>query len=357
MLRSIVVLSALVALVGRAPRACADEAMPAAPAAPGAPGAAPAAPPAPPAGAVVDGCGCCPAPTTCCPPRDRCRPGHLEIQAHASMLTPDPEGAVAVDVLADPARWDGLDYGIGIGGRVAWTNPLGDWDLRTAGTFWGLWSETTSDFGTLSSTTVPGGPPGTSGPFDVGLHSHALLWDLDVTLEKPWYCSPCFTSSWGFGLRYLRFDETAEFRFPDRGGSAVEGDVDNGLLAAEGVITGTWKLSSRWDLRGRASVFAGWMHKAGTLTFNNPPPGVATVTEGDDDDLGFGGELEIAARWHMNSCWSLSAGYGLLVLGNVTRGHESIDSANTVARGGPGIVFPNDTLLVHRVFLGLEFDL
>jgi hypothetical protein len=345
--RHLIPFAALLVAVSLAPAAWAEEVLPAAPAAPA------------PATVVGDGCcGCCSAPSTCCPPRDRCRPGHLEIQGHASFLTPEPEGTAFVDFGPDPARWDGIDYGIGFGGRVAWTNPLGDWDLRAAGTLWGWWSETGSDFGTLTSTPVPGGAPTTVGPQDLGLHTQAVLWDVAVTLEKPWSCSPCFTSTWGFGVRYLRFDENSDVRFVDIGGPArsVETKIDNGLLAAEVLATAEWKLSGSWSLRARASAFAGWMRRDGEQEFKNPG-GATAFHEASDDDLGFGGELELSARWHVNSCWSLSAGYGLLVVGNVARGYEGLDSANVTANQGPGVLLSDDVLLVHRVFVGVEFDL
>jgi hypothetical protein len=324
-------------------------------AAEGPPAPPPAAPAPAPAAAVVaaPGCGCCPAP-------DPCRGIRLEIQGHLSLLTPDPEGLVAVDEGPDPVRWDPIEYEAEFGGRVAVTFPWSSWDVTVAGTWWGQWEDDATDFGTLTSTPFPGGPPGTSGPFDVELHEEATLWDVNLTFTRAWVCTPCFTSRWGVGARWLHFDEQAEFRFPGIGAapvaSQIGSDVDNDLIAAELVAEGVWKLARCWDFVARGSVFAGWMHREGEVATANVPGGVASPT-GEDDGFGYGGELEIALRWRPSGCWWVSVGYGLLVLGPVTRAHESMDFASVgAATPEIGPVFQDDTLLVHRVFLGVGFD-
>lgn len=358
----------LALLLASATSAMADEAPPAPPAAgdaaaPPAGPAAPAAPtaPMPPAprataAATVVDAGAC----GCCPPRDPCRKRHLELQAHGALLTTDPEGLISVDSgTANQARWDALDYGVAIGGRVAYTFPWTCWDVRIAGTWWGSWDADTTTSGTLTDRPTPNAPPNPPVAFaNIPLHEEATLWDLDVTATQPFYCSPCFTAEWGAGLRYLRFDEEARFAFTQGIAAPVTttlgADVENGLLAAEAVLVGTWKLNSCWDFKGRASAFVGWMHRDGVITsINQAPPLVGTTDE--TDDLGFGGELELALQWHANSCWTLSVGYGLLVLGNVTRAHEALDF-NNVATLDIGPVFTDDTLLVHRFFVGAGID-
>lgn len=322
-------------------------------AADGAPPPPPTAPAPAPAAAVVpaSGCGCCPAP-------DPCRRNHLEIQGHVSVLTPDPEGGIAVDLGGDPARWDPLEYDPEIGGRVAFTFPWSRWDVTIAGTWWGRWEDDATDFGSLTSTQFPGGPPGINPPDNVQLHEEATLWDVNLTFMKAWYCSPCFTSRWGFGVRYLHFDEEADFTFAAIGPapvfSTIQSDIDNDLLAAELVAEGVWKLSGCWDFLARGSVFAGWMRRKGEISVVNAPITLTGATD-DRDDFGYGGELELALRWHPSGCWSISVGYGVLLLGPVTRGHDSMDFENSAANDfGP--VFNDDTLLVHRVFLGVGFD-
>jgi hypothetical protein len=354
MLRTVSALFVLVALVALAPCAFADEAMPAAPAAPGGPAAAPTAPMPPPAAAVVDGCGCCPAPSTCCPPRDRCRPGRLEIQAGVSLLKPDPSGrATEPSGAGNEVVWDNVDYDIAISGRAAWTFAWNDWDITAAATFWGRWDESasqspgrlTSNFG---STLYP----------RVDLDSEAMVWDVNLTATKPFYCRPCFTASWGGGLRYLRFDEESVFRFTGVPPTDFLGaDIDNGLLAAEGVIEGTWKLSSRWDFFARASAFAGWMHKSGEVL--DQGFGFTIVGKEDSDNsLGYGGEIELALRWHMNSCWTFSLGYDFLALGQVARAFKAVSSgAFSAPTSDVGPNFSEDWITMHRVYVGVVFDL
>jgi hypothetical protein len=318
--------------------------------------APPAAPPPAPAPMVVAAspdCGCCPAP-------DPCRKSRLEIQGHLAMLTPDPEGIVTVDTGAPgQTTWDDLDYDPEIGGRVAFTFPWTCWDVTIAGTWWGSWEgDHTTSGTTLTSTPVPGGPFNTSPPFDVVLHEEATLWDVNLVFMKAWTCSPCFNSRWGFGARWLHFDEEASFEFPVGVVALTTGsfasDIDNDLIAAELVAEGVWKLSGCWDFLARGSVFAGWMHREGEMSAVNITPPITGASD-EQDDFGFGGELEIALRWHPSACWSLSLGYGLLALGNVTRAHEAFDFSNAgVLDIGP--VFEDDLLLVHRVFVGVGFN-
>jgi hypothetical protein len=333
-------LLALVALGVLAPRAFADS--------------PPPPPSAPSASAVVGDCGCCPAASTCCPPRDPCRKSHLELQVHGAMLTPDPEGPLGL--AGSTASWDSIEYGVAIGGRVAYTRPLGGWDATLGATWWGKWDDDSSTSGTSVSTATPGGAPAVAVLGASALHEEATLWDVNLTLTKPFYCTPCFTADWGFGLRYLRFEEDASFTTVT-GVIALfintfDSEIDNALLAPELVVSGTWKLNSSWDVTARASAFAGWMHRSGDIASS----GGALVSPSDtSNDVGFGGELEVTARWHLNCSWSVSVGYGLLVLGNVTRGHEAFDFSRT-ASGDFGPVFADDTLLVHRAFIGIGLD-
>lgn len=355
MTRAIALLLASLLLVTAAPPAWADEA----PQTAGAPvaGAAPLSPPLPPAPrAVLAG-----SEGACCPAPDLCRRSRLEIQGHLALLTPDPSGLVTLDSgRDDQIRWDSVDYEPEIGVRVAWTFPWSCWDATLAGTYWGSWEDDQTEFGTLAFTGFPGGPQSIGGVFFVPLHEESTLWDVNLTFTKAWHCSPCFTSRWGFGARYFNFEEEASYSFLTGGnpGPVLTGtfasDIDSELFAAEAVVEGVWTLSDSWDVVARGSVFAGWMHREGEMSSVNVTPPI-TGTTSENDDLGFGAEVEAALRWHPSPCWSVSVGYGLLILANVTRAHESFDLSNFDTLDiGP--VFSDDTLLVHRVFLGVAFD-
>jgi hypothetical protein len=315
----------------------------------------PPAPPPAPAPVVVAGTGNC----GCCPPRDVCRKSHFEVQGHLALLTPDPEGTVGIDTGAGAATWDVLEYEPEFGGRVAFTFPWCAWDVTLAGTWWGNWSDEAAAPGTLLGSQSPGGQP-TPIAGEAFLREEATLWDVNLTLTKPFYCTPCFTATWGFGLRYLHFEEDATATIVPTAVVAVfptvtiDSDIDNDLLAAELVVAGDWKLSTCWHFVARGSLFGGWMHREGEISATGltPPPQGTTA---EDDSFGFGGEAEIALVWRPSACWSVSVGYGLLALGNVARAHESIDFTNLGAFDlGP--VLEDDVILVHRVFLGVGFD-
>jgi hypothetical protein len=294
----------------------------------------------------------------CCPSRNCCRRMHVEVEGHAALLTRDPEGLISVDSgRTDQARWDDIKYGAAFGGRAAVTVPWCRWDVTLAGTWWGSWDDRTDTSGSLTSTQTPGGPFGTTVFNDIPLHEKATLWDVNLVLSRPLCRERCFSSDWGFGLRYLRFDENADFTF-DNGAVApmpitLSDDINNGLLAIELMTSGTYRLNSCWDVTGTLSVFGGWMHRsASTATTALPPPAGA---DGTNNDFGFGGEVELALRWHPSRCWTVSVGYGLLALGNVTRAHRAFDFSN-LSSGTFGPVFSDDTLWVHRFFAGVGLD-
>jgi hypothetical protein len=313
----------------------------------------------PPAAAVAEGCGCCPAPSSCCGScggaHHRRHNGRIELQLGVSFLSPDPEGEISAPSTApDRGMWDDLDYDLELSGRIEWTfaNWCG-WELALAGTYWGQWDEAT----TLTNARLTSNFGNTLFPV-VGLESEALLWDINLTAVKPFTCSRCFTASWGGGIRYLRFDEESAFTPDNPPLGTMSMDVDNGLLALEGVVQASWSLSRCWELFGRASVFGGWMHTRGEGASTVAGLGAVDSTE-SRDEFGYGGEIEVALRWHMSACWTLSIGYDLLVMGEVTRAYEAIDNTQFGVGGGAdlGPIFGDEWITCHRVYLGLAFEL
>jgi hypothetical protein len=358
------------ALPADVPSATALPDVPAAPAPADAPAAPPVpaseplppAPPAPPAVEIVGSsatvvaapsggcCGAC-APSCC----DPCRRPSLDVQGHIAWIN-GLEGPLTV-ASGDPAQvtWDGLDYGATWGGRVAYHAPLGSWTLTVGGTFWGEWDDEAQQVGTLAASPFPGGPPDVSPTFLVGYEAESTLWGIDLDITREVVCSGCLRAGWGFGVRYIGFDEDVLFSFtqPVAAPGGAQAEADNRLLALQAVGYAAWRLGGNLELRARGAVFAGWQHQEVDVlrTTILPPPGPTA----EDDTFGFGAELEIEARWRLSRCWSIGIGYGAIFLLDQARGEQAIGLDET----NSGLTLPRiveDDIFAHRVFVGLTFE-
>ena len=319
------------------------------------------APPAPPADSVVGGAGggtsvgwC--APPSCCPPPccDPCRGPSLDLQIHGAWVN-GLEGPLTVpSSAADQVVWDPLDYGMSLGGRVAYHWAWGRHTATVGGTYWGAWEDEHTTLGTLAASDVPGGVPNISPVFTVQFEAQTRLYGVEADLSSDWVCTPCFRAGWGYGLRYMRFEEEGTFTFIQGGPPPSQGhaDVDNSLLAAQLCAHAAWRLGDRLELRARGAAFAGWLRQQVEVTSSNfIPPG----PDAEDDSFGFGGELEIEARWRLRCNWSLGVGYGLLVLFDQARAEQAFDLSQTNTGVAPGRI-DEDTIFAHRVFVGVTFD-
>jgi hypothetical protein len=321
-------------------------------AADGPPSAGPVAPAPPAASAVV-------AHTPRARAADALRAVRLEVQLHAAVLRPDPAGLLTLDSgTAGQARWDEVEYGEAFGGRFALTFEQAGRDVRLTETWWGTWEDERLVSGTIASTSTPGGLLNVTST-TLGVRETAKVGGFSVTSLKPWSASCGLAARWGWGGRYTRFREEAAFLFPTTvppaNAAVFQAAGANGLLAAEVVAEARWRLGARLEVRARGSVFAGWMRRSARLfTVNVQPPPL----EPDDrrDDLGYGAEAEVAVAWRAFARGAVTVGYGVLLLGPVSRAHEAYDFSN-VASNDLGPVFGEHTLVVQRVFVGLEVDL
>lgn len=356
-------LAAFLVAAGTAASARAADAPP-----PVAPQPMPPAPAPTPAAVVLAGCGPCatamPAPCGC----GACLPAcsRLTIEGHLSMLTPDPEGAPGRvrSTLPTAIDWSSLEYGLGFGGRVAYEWPvLCSWTARLGGTFWGSWKDDATVTGNLAATDVPGGAVNNSPTFAVPLRSEATLWDLSVGVWRPCAATSCWCAAWGLGLRYVSFHEESSYGFPVVGGIAapvttltnLAAESTNTLLAAQLMARVGWCLNRAWDFTVDVAAFAGWRHVENEVVptgFTAPTPTGGKV---EDDKFGFGFEVELALRWKVCRSWSVRGGYGLLALFDQSRAYQLVDFSHT-GNLNLGPATSEDTLLAHRLFVGVEFN-
>jgi hypothetical protein len=296
---------------------------------------------------------CCPTP--CCDP---CRRPSLDLQIHGAWLN-ELEGPLTVpNGQPDEVLWDPIDYGMALGGRIAYHWGVGCGATATVGgTYWGSWDDEYTTVGTLGASATPGAPVSPSPLFTVQVEAEARLYGLEADISSDAVCTPCFRAGWGTGLRYMRFEEEGTFTFVDPAGppgppSQGHAEVENDLLAVQLCGHAAWRLGDRLELRARGAAFVGWLHqRAETATVFFIPAGPAD----EDDSIGFGAELEIEARWRLSCNCSLGLGYGLLALFDQARVEQAFDLSQTGSGVAPGRL-EDDTVFAHRVFVGVTFD-
>lgn len=330
-------------------------------------GEAPQAPPPAPATMVVDSCAppcappCAPAcREACC---SACLPkcGRLTLDLHVALLD-DPEGPPTGIAPGTPTAvdWDSLSYGLAIGGHAAYEWKAGcDWVARVGGTWWGNWSDDEVVNGNLAGRN-PNGGLSVSPLFDVPLESEATLWEAEVSLWRTCTTTPCWCAAWGWGLRYVSFEEESSFSFP-AGTAALstaltETEASNTLLAAQLLGRVGWCLNSRWDFTIEAAGFAGWRHTETDVVPTWPAPSPPATHE-EADEFGFGFAAELALRWKVCPSWSIRGGYGMIALFDQARSTELVEFG-VLSPGAPitSTTASEDTVLVHRLFLGVEFN-
>lgn len=328
-----------------------------APTVPPVPMAVPLAPPArdPSMGAPRFAVPCDPVPV-CCPPRWR-----FELVGFASFLTPDPEGAIGEPTGANDLTWNSLSYGLAAGGSatLSVTTPACPWTLTGRVTYYGSWDDGGTARGVFGARPTPGGPVVVSPTVDTRLSTEADLFGAEINATRCLGSSCGWTFEGGGGLRYLRFDESvrADFLAPVGGGPAsVAADVENTFLGAQLVGGATRAISSCLDLRFEARVFGGWVHRRAEVNDADLLAGGAHRAQAEADDAAFGGELELAALWHLNGCVSLVGGYGLLVASGLQRADHALDFTQAATGRVGALADDPDAILVHRIFLGVSFD-
>jgi hypothetical protein len=267
----------------------------------------------------------------------------------------------------DRVDWDALDYGEAWGGSAVFEFPVCNGHVAVGGRWWGEWEDDATEFGTLASTPFPGGQPDVSDRADVTMESEATLWDVDLMYWR----KGCGCVEWGFGVRYVRFEEESEFSVPfgppEPTSAVIGGEVTSALrlpaeasmdlLALQLGVRGERSLSPCFDVAGELKVFGGWKHTEREADIIQPPVKGPSLEGGsqEDDEFGWGLSVELMAKWRLGCNWSLVAGWGAIVLFDVPRAYQLVDVSFTES-GSIGPADSEETVFAQRLFLGVEID-
>jgi hypothetical protein len=270
-----------------------------------------------------------------------------------------PSGPLGLDSgAANQVRWDDFDYEMAIGGRAAASVRITDLDsVRARGWWLGGWDDEQEVAGVYGFTP----PPAVSPASAVALSSEADLWSVSLNYVRQLACCGVYRLDGFVGPRITSFDETAVANIVSLG---VVGAGPTGIVRAESESTfygaeigalGTAHVTDRLSIGIQGALLLGLHDKrvrvddSGLFT-----PGAKTASA-DEDEFGWGVELDATLTWRPTPRIGLTLGYQWFYLADVTRANEAMDFAqfNT---GQVQARSPSDEAMVHTVFAGVTVN-
>ncbi len=312
----------------------------------------------------------------CCFAVDRCgrRYGCTTIRVEGLFSYLDsPEGLVGTPAFGNPQQWewDQLDYEPSFGGRAFVKHCLGplEW-IEVGGTYYGSWDDeitSTGVFGFAPPDAFAAGghiPIGESNPVAATFSSEAEAFGGEASFITEMHCSGCYRWDWLVGARYLQFNEEARIDFaqaPIAGigaggpGAFVASDVENTFIGLQIGAVMHWELSPTFELQASLKGLAGNLNRDLTVTDNDIFSGGMHTATSEEDEVVFGADIDIGARWRITNRLTLTAGYNLLFLDGVSRANDAMDFSKANS-GAVQAQHETDQLLIHSVFVGLEVN-
>ena len=152
-------------------------------------------------------------------------------------------------------------------------------------------------------------------------------------------CAENIYLDWIYGLRYVRLEEELLIRsiFQPVGAAPAMNDyrieTENDLFGGQigfRLREGDCCRLVRWDITGKAGVYANVTEQSTSIQLLAPGNNVAIRTaEADDTKAAFVGELHANVRVPITCSWHLQAGYHLLWLEGVALAPDQLDFTNT----------------------------
>ena len=312
----------------------------------------------------------------CCFAVDRCGRRYgcttIRVEGLFSYLN-SPEGLFGTPAFGNPQQWewDDLDYEPSFGGRAFVKHCLGplEW-IEVGGTYYGTWDDeitSTGVFGFAPPDAFAAGghvPIGASNPVAGTFFSEAEAFGGEASFITEMHCSGCYRWDWLVGARYLQFNEEARVDFaqaPIAGvgaggpGAFVASDVENTFIGLQIGAVMHWELSPTFELQASLKGLAGNLNRDLTVSDNDIFSGGAHIATSEEDEVVFGADIDIGARWRITNRLTITAGYNLLFLDGVSRANDAMDFSQANS-GAVQAQHETDQLLIHSVFVGLEVN-
>ncbi len=295
----------------------------------------------------------------CDPCRPACYRWTVTLAGTYSLLE-DPSGPVGVPLgVPNQLQWGGNDYDGEFGGFAKFGYA---WDNRQQTVLRGRYVGSYS--GSSAQTGVFGSSPGpvTSPVINATLSSEADLWGVDVMHWRAFQCCCRHRLLWGLGATFQRFDEQAAFA--GTGGAAgaaplavsASSSVENSLYGAQLGAAWLYDVTRCTEFGLRARGLVGAVNRDISVRDTNVLSGGNHSAQSSQTGFGWGGEVEVSITHYFASRVGLTAGYNLIILGDIVRAHDAMD----FTQGGTGVVqarHKTDMLLTHQFFVGAVFKL
>lgn len=218
------------------------------------------------------------------------------------------------------------------------------------------------------------------------VRSNTLLWGYDLNLRRKWLNSQNFQADLLAGYRQLRLDEGIEIDDYELGmKDLINRNVfdrfhtRNAFFGGQIGVDGEYRFAARWSLGSTVKVAFGSMNEAvqinGYTQFSGPnvvpvtrPGGMLALNSNiglhQRQTFAVVPEVQLKLRYQLNDNWSVFAGYNLLVLSNVVRPGQQIDTTldpaqfpdmagNGAAGTRPAVLLHNGSFVAQGVNVGL----
>lgn len=271
----------------------------------------------------------------------------------------DPDGNLGEPAAGLPAlTWGANNYDPAFGMRGSIARCWGDGELEARIAFLGGWDDSTRQTGAFGFANVFGASPTAT----TTLRSMADFVSLEANY---WHnlnnrdadaCGPWFRV--GAGIRFFKYREIAEARdwvglAPD---SFLNGEADNSFIGGQILGSAGWVATDCVELEVSGRLFAGLMSRDITIDETSILSGGSKRATSEEDEFSWGAEIGIDASFKVTNCTLFTVGYSLIYLNDVARAHDTLD----FSRGNTGAVQAvqrTDSVLIHSIYLGLEFRL
>lgn len=209
---------------------------------------------------------------------------------------------------------------------------------------------------------VPGLIPGISAVNTGDFTSEADLY----TGEFNWWCEQLCEGQMRYdtllGLRTVYFNETARADkvanpivpgFP--GAAFVASDVKNWFIGLQGGGAVHWDASQCFEVTLSGKAMLGNMNRQINVSDQAIFSGGTHASTLDDDEIVFGGELELGLRWRLTRWLAITGGYSWLFLDGVQRATQAFNFGASTS-GAVQAQMQTGQIVVHSVFLGLNIN-
>jgi hypothetical protein len=271
-----------------------------------------------------------------------------------------PEGTFGLESFTgNQMNWEGVDYDPTYGGGILIQHALSSCSrIELRGSWLGQVDASARTTGQFAFAPPI---PGIAANNSMIVESEAEV----ITGELNWVrqLGGCRTRyDLGLGLRATYFEETASANnfatafnpgFP--GAPFVTSTVEEYFIGAQ-LVTGVHHDVNRClELSAMFKPALGNLNRNLTVNDNSIFAGGAHTSRSEEDELVFAFEVELSAKWRLNRCIALVAGYRLLFVDDIVRANDAMDFTKSFS-GAVQAAHTTDQLFVHTLFAGVNLS-